>query len=311
MRTEQILYLDAIYRCSSLHKASETLHISTQALSLSIRTLEKEMDFTILERSRTGVSLTDKGQKLLKVGIQFLHQIEYIQEKQTKKFDSTLTGILDIMATSGVIETFFPPLTSQLLSDYPKFRLKLISCDFDEMISNWEAYTDTELGFIFQPSVDGRSLTPYDATRFAFHPLFSGVYKCIIPDNFPIAHYKTISLNTMAKYPLVFFSPMSSILLNLFSNTSSQEVVFADSFAIYKQLLKDGKGLSITFIPDDSDTPTTFLPNLKIVPFKEHIDNNLGILYSKDAVLSPKASAFIEYLTDYIQKTPPSNLLIS
>lgn len=48
MRTEQILYLDAIYRCSSLHKASETLHISTQALSLSIRTLEKEMDFPFL-----------------------------------------------------------------------------------------------------------------------------------------------------------------------------------------------------------------------------------------------------------------------
>ena len=42
MRTEQILYLSEIHRTSSLHRASENLHISVQSLSLSINTLEKE-----------------------------------------------------------------------------------------------------------------------------------------------------------------------------------------------------------------------------------------------------------------------------
>ena len=38
MRTEQILYLSEIHRTSSLHRASENLHISVQSLSLSINT---------------------------------------------------------------------------------------------------------------------------------------------------------------------------------------------------------------------------------------------------------------------------------
>lgn len=60
MRTDQIIYLNEINRRSSLHQASENLHISTQALSLSIKSLEEELGFQILERSRTGVTLTKK-----------------------------------------------------------------------------------------------------------------------------------------------------------------------------------------------------------------------------------------------------------
>lgn len=300
MRTEQISYLNMIHRCSSLHKASEALHISTQALSLSVRTLEKELGFTILERSRTGVALTEAGQQLLNIGIQFLHQLEQLQQKQQEKYDAILTGSLDVMATNGVIETLFPSLISKLLSDYPDFRLRPIAREFNEILTTWNSEKNVELGFIYQLSIDGCLLTPYENSKFAFHPLLSGTYYCTVPDKYAIAHYKTISLSTMAKYPIILFTPTSNVLLKLFSNFQNPKIIFADSFTIYKQLLKDGTGLGMTFVGHHSDIPILSFPNLKFIPFKEHIDSDLGFLAEKNSILSPKAQYFINYLVEYI-----------
>lgn len=299
-----------IYRYASLHKASNVLHISTQALSLSIRSLESELGFTILDRSRTGVSLTEEGQQLLDIGLDFLHQLERIQNKQRKKYESILTGTLEIMATNGVLETMFPPLISQLISDYPTLRLKPIAREFNEILESL-SHENTKLGFVYQVSIDNESVTPYDPSLFEFRTLLSGIYYCTVPENHPIAHYKTVSLNTMAKYPIVLFTPTSNILLKLFSNITNLQIVFADSFAIYKQLLKDGVGLGMTLVLTDSDTPMVALPNMKFIPFREQIESNLGYLYNKDANLSSKTEAFISYLIEYLNKTPPTTLTVS
>lgn len=311
MRTEQIHYLNIIQRFSSLHKASNELHISTQALSLSIRTLENELGFTILDRSRTGVTLTKEGQYLLEIGLQFLDQIKQIQNNHRKKYDTILTGSLRIMATNGVIETLFPPLISQLLTDYPRFRLKSIAYEFDEILNALNSGDMAELGFVYRLEINDQTVTPYDSSQFVFTPLLSGSYYCTVPEKHPISHYKTISLNTMAKYPIILFTPTSSILLKLFSSIQLPEIIFADSFTIYKQLLKDGVGLGMTFVLNESDTPMVALPNLKFIPFKERINSDLGFLYNKTSELSPKSSAFIEYLTEYLLNASPKMLSIN
>ncbi len=310
MRTEQIIYLNMIRRCSSLHKASDALHISTQALSLSIRTLEKELGFTILERSRTGVTFTEEGQELLDIGIDFLQQLKQIQEKHKRKYESILTGTLEIMVTNGVIETLFPALISQLYSDYPEFRLKTIVREFNDILDTWSD-EKAEIGFVYCLSKNQISITPFDDTQFSFRPLLSGKYYCTVSNNYSIANYKSISLSTMAKHPIVLFTPTSNILLKLFTNVAQPEIIFADSFAIYKQLLIDGAGLGMTLLHSESKIPLVASPNFKFIPFKEHIESELGFLFKKNTILSHKAQAFIDYLTDYISKIPPTTLSIS
>ena len=58
MRTEQLLYLLEISKNPSLHIASEKLNMTPQALSASIRKLEEEVGFAVLERTTQGVTLT-------------------------------------------------------------------------------------------------------------------------------------------------------------------------------------------------------------------------------------------------------------
>lgn len=48
MRLEQLEYLIAISKNRSLNSAAQKLHISQQALSASIKTLEEELGFDVL-----------------------------------------------------------------------------------------------------------------------------------------------------------------------------------------------------------------------------------------------------------------------
>ena len=61
MRMDQLEYLIEISKNRSLNAAAKKLHISQQALSTSIKTLEDELGFKVLYRSYQGVALTPKG----------------------------------------------------------------------------------------------------------------------------------------------------------------------------------------------------------------------------------------------------------
>ncbi len=65
MRIEQLEYLTAVTRHGSLRRASEQLHVSQPALSEAIRSLERELGVTLLDRRRTGARISEQGLELL------------------------------------------------------------------------------------------------------------------------------------------------------------------------------------------------------------------------------------------------------
>ena len=76
MRMDQLEYLIEISKNRSLNAAAKKLHISQQALSISIKTLEDELGFEVLYRSYQGVTLTPKGAQLVKMTINYLDKAE-------------------------------------------------------------------------------------------------------------------------------------------------------------------------------------------------------------------------------------------
>jgi DNA-binding transcriptional LysR family regulator len=65
MRIEQLEYTAAVARFGSFRRAAEELHISQPALSETVRKLEAELGVNILDRQRTGATISDEGRELL------------------------------------------------------------------------------------------------------------------------------------------------------------------------------------------------------------------------------------------------------
>lgn len=62
MTFEQLTYFIAVAEENTFFDAAETLHISQSSLSKQIMKIEKELDLTLLDRSRRSCTLTEAGQ---------------------------------------------------------------------------------------------------------------------------------------------------------------------------------------------------------------------------------------------------------
>lgn len=76
MNTKQLEYLIEISKNVSMSAASEKLHMTPQALNTSIKKLEDELGFPLLNRSFKGTSLTADGEWLVNEAIIFLSKID-------------------------------------------------------------------------------------------------------------------------------------------------------------------------------------------------------------------------------------------
>jgi DNA-binding transcriptional LysR family regulator len=64
---------DTVVELGNLTKAAEALNLTQSAVSYSIANLESELGFPLLIRSRSGITLTSNGQRILKYIRTILH----------------------------------------------------------------------------------------------------------------------------------------------------------------------------------------------------------------------------------------------
>jgi DNA-binding transcriptional LysR family regulator len=75
MRIEQLEYIAAVSRHGSLRRASEQVHVSQPALSEAITRLEGELGVTLLDRHRSGATLSLDGRELLQPMLDVLESV--------------------------------------------------------------------------------------------------------------------------------------------------------------------------------------------------------------------------------------------
>lgn len=93
MRIEQLRYIADIAETGSLTATAQRQFVTQQAISKTVKQLEKELDATLLIRTRTGVSFTEIGKELVAFAEKVLaeeaefqkhiSQIKHISQKQT------------------------------------------------------------------------------------------------------------------------------------------------------------------------------------------------------------------------------------
>lgn len=81
-----LTYLRSFYttvKCNSMSKAAKQLHLTQPGVSMQIQKLENEINFKLLNRSNTGVSLTDAG----KIILEFAESMLSIEDNLQKRLD--------------------------------------------------------------------------------------------------------------------------------------------------------------------------------------------------------------------------------
>jgi len=285
VREEQLKFLKEIACVKSITAASANLNITPQALSSSIKTLEKELNFQVLIRSNQGVSLTPEGIKLITCADDFFNAINEIRFIEMIRNDQEKT-ILPI--TREASSYFALPLIREFISTSENLNIELMM-DSVEILKEKVIQKMIPGFFTVVPEYEGEYFLDEkiaDDTffkRFFLKPI--GRLYCLVPNETMLYNFKTISLKTIIDYPSIFrktnYEDSSSIfhMLNRIKPIVNYE--FVEDPMEYKLKLLLGSRISYEFINEFSEW-RLYSELLNIIQLKEKFLLHMCIITSVD-----------------------------
>ncbi len=124
----ELLALIAVARERSFTRAAAQLGISQSMLSHTIRTLEARLGVRLLTRTTRSVSVTEAGDRLLRVVVPRFNDIE-AELKFVAELRDIPAGTIRITATEHAIDTVLWPRLAKVLPAFPEIKVEL-SADY-------------------------------------------------------------------------------------------------------------------------------------------------------------------------------------
>src|SRR6478752_1080849 len=105
--------------------AAAAIHVAQPAVSLAVRELERELDATLLVRSRLGVTLTSAGAALVEPARQALHDVEIAVAAVT----GLLAGHVDVAALPTLAADPLAGVAGRFRRAHPQVAVRIVATD--------------------------------------------------------------------------------------------------------------------------------------------------------------------------------------
>ena len=201
MTIQQCRYVLAIAKCGSFSEAAKQLFIAQSSLSLGIKSLEKELDIQIFNRSGNGVFLTDEGAEFIRYAEQLCQNSDLIAERYGKRIQQKL-----YIATQHY--DFIADIFGQLLkeTDSEGYRFSIREIETYQVIRDVQtAYSD--IGIIAIKDSNFEIMKRYLAGRkLQFTPVHSVLPHVFLRKEHPLAERKRLTCEELKDYPYVSYA---------------------------------------------------------------------------------------------------------
>ncbi|MFD1670490.1 LysR family transcriptional regulator [Agrilactobacillus yilanensis] len=138
--------------------AAKVLNVTPSAVSHSINQLEKELGFPIFIRHRTGVQLTDEGQRILPIIQQILNTEDRLMQ-EAADIKGLNSGLIRIGAFSSVCVNWLPDIIRSFRRQYPNIEIQIMQGTFNEIVERVRIGS-IDIGFSSLPVKDPLIVTP-------------------------------------------------------------------------------------------------------------------------------------------------------
>jgi DNA-binding transcriptional LysR family regulator len=192
MDTRQLAAFCAVVERKSFSQAAERLGVTQPAVSLQIRSLEQRLGRQLLDRSGRRVEPTEAGRRLYASAQRVLAAEEHLLEDLDADDEGTITGTLELGASTGPGGTVVPLLLCEFQEQHPDVGVRLTVSDTQTVVDR-VAGRELELGIVGA----GRR-----HRGVAFEPFFSDEVVLACPADHRFAG-KTVSLDDLKGEKLI------------------------------------------------------------------------------------------------------------
>jgi len=258
MTLSELRFVVAVAKERNFRRASEKCYISQPALSLAIKKLEEDLGVLIFERSRTDISPTPIGEKIIEQAIKAIEEVNYIREI-AKQGNNQLSGVFRLGLIYSIGPYLLPEIIPLLRQSAPDMPL-----DIEE---NLTAQLETQLknGVIDAAVV----ALPFDIPGINTMPLYDEKYVVMVPVDHRWASRKFINANELAEENVLLLNSghcYSHQVLQACPDLSRKgQVLQGNSLETIRNMV--ASNLGITVLPCSAATERYINPLVKVIPF--------------------------------------------
>jgi DNA-binding transcriptional LysR family regulator len=217
MEIQQLLGFIAVAQTGSFSHAAERTHRTQPAISLQIRALEEEFETRFFDRiGSQKVTLTDDGRLLYELVEPVVNDIRNLGERFNEARNQLDSFIVKVASHNSAILYLLPQVVKSFMERYDKAKLSILSRP-REMILSMVKNDEAQIGItsIIKPPI----WADYETLG-----RFKRVLIC--QKGHPLEKAKKITLQEIAKYPLILPPLGSNTRMAIDQAFSNQEISY-------------------------------------------------------------------------------------
>lgn len=304
MTLQQLQYLLEVKKAGSFSQAAKNLYITQSAISNAIIGLEKEIGEPIFIRSQYGLSMTPRGEEVLRHAERICESMQKITNNIPSQKKALRIGCGN-----------YPPVANayiRMLKEYQdnpdkEFALQDARAGgFVKRVLN----NELDIAFYFKLtsySEGTKDSLEQEGLEYEEYAVLPSVVS--IGPKHPLYSKEVITMNDFRPYPLLDTSKSgvsNARILSAYIPTSKNNLVLASGLTVRRKILEEGLAYQITHLPAEEDR----IPGFRYIPIE-------GLSHTFYAITNPKyprsqeLEKFIAYLKEEIAKnlaqtnTPP------
>jgi DNA-binding transcriptional LysR family regulator len=269
---------NTVVELGNLTKAAEALNLTQSAVSYSIANLESEFGFPLLIRSRSGITLTSNGQRILKYVRTILHWDEKLKQ-EAASINGLEVGTVRIGAFTSVCIQWLPECMKHFKQEHPFIEIKIFQGSYQD-IETWIANGVIDFGFITLPTIEYFETIPLKKDRIL----------CIFPNDHPFGNQDKIRIEQLENESFITNHDIQRLLKET-GVTLKNSFEIIDDHAIIAMVENE---LGVSIMPEL--VLQRISHKLRVLSLEPEQHRMIGIATRSLKELSPAAKKFIEYV---------------
>jgi DNA-binding transcriptional LysR family regulator len=236
MLDRRLEHVVAISRSGSFTAAAEKVGLTQSALTRSVKELERQLGYEIFTRSKTGVTLTEKGKLFVERAATLLEDVKILLKGVTTGRNQ-YADIVRIGVCPELLQWVLVEPLSYLLKQHPEATLTISGTTFDVALQQLRGGTlDVVIGF------DAAFRDHPDIAREKLPAIRSMLF---VRRNHPILKVESLTTADLACYPMIapsYSRPYDTFVQQVYEENSidpTTRVHLIDYFPLVKRLVSE------------------------------------------------------------------------
>jgi len=289
---QQCRYILKIAESGSFSEAAKQLYVAQSSLSVSVKSLEQELNIRVFERSGNGVYLTDEGAEFARYARQIVMQSDFVKERY--EADNVHKRLCVATQHYDFVADIFGKLLGEITDLQYRFALREMKT-YDVISETENAFSD--IGIIAVKSSDSGIMERYLSRRgLSFTPVLKAMPHVFMRKKHPLAACTQISAAQLRDYPYVCYDQgeheVSFFAEELETQCGGRRVEISDRATLMNVLLTT----------DCCTIGTGIMPSrlnkgrIVSVPYESEDHYRIGYILRTDRSISTLTERFIDML---------------